>query len=135
VAAALAAWLGPFRDADSISGIATGMTLVAGMAFLPPLRRARALFATERAGGSTTLDLNVRWRFPDFGPGIMKPEIKINMFNLTDKRALTFDSATTVLAEKGPLDPHTGAALYAAGAYYNLLEPRSYMLTVSASLY
>jgi iron complex outermembrane recepter protein len=90
---------------------------------------------TESAGGYTTLDFNVGWRFPDFGPGLMKPEIKINMFNLTDKRALTFDSATTVLAEKGPLDPHTGASLYAAGAYYNLLEPRSYMLTVSASLY
>jgi uncharacterized membrane protein YoaK (UPF0700 family) len=32
VAAGLAAWLGPFRNADSFSGIATGMTLVAGMA-------------------------------------------------------------------------------------------------------
>jgi uncharacterized membrane protein YoaK (UPF0700 family) len=32
VAAVLAVWLGPFRDGDSVSGIATGMTLVAGMA-------------------------------------------------------------------------------------------------------
>ena len=85
---------------------------------------------TESAGGYTTLDFNAGWRLPDFGPGITKPEIKINIFNLTDKHALTFDSSTTLLAQKGALDPHTGAALYAAGAYYNLLEPRSYMLTI-----
>jgi iron complex outermembrane receptor protein len=89
---------------------------------------------TESAGGFTTLDFNAGWRLPDFGPGITKPEIKINIFNLTDKHALTFDSSTTLLATKGALDPHTGAALYAAGAYYNLLEPRSYMLTISASI-
>jgi iron complex outermembrane receptor protein len=90
---------------------------------------------TESAGGFSTLDFNVGWRFPDLGSALMKPEIKINIFNLTDKHALTFDSATTLLATKGPLDPTTGKALYAGGAFYNLLEPRSYMLTISASLY
>jgi len=49
------------------------------------------------------------------------------------KYALTFDSATTPLATKGALDPHTGAALYAGGAYYNLIEPRTFMITLSAS--
>jgi iron complex outermembrane receptor protein len=90
---------------------------------------------TERAGGFTTLNFNTGWRLPDLGNFLTKPEIKINIFNLTDKRALTFDSVTTLLATKGALDPHSGAALYAGGAYYNLLEPRSYMLTISASLY
>ena len=90
---------------------------------------------TERAGGFSTLNFNAGWRLPDVGNFLTKPEIKINIFNLTDKRALTFDSVTTLLATKGALDPHSGAALYAGGAYYNLLEPRSYMLTISASLY
>ena len=90
---------------------------------------------TERAGGFTTLNFNAGWRLPDLGTFLTKPEIKINIFNLTDKRALTFDSVTTLLATKGALDPHSGAPLYAGGAYYNLLEPRSYMLTISASLY
>ncbi len=90
---------------------------------------------TESAGGYTTLGFNAGWRLPDFVPGLKNAELKINIFNLTDKHALTFDSVTTLLAQRGALDPHTGAALYAAGAYYNLLEPRSYMLTLSASLF
>jgi uncharacterized membrane protein YoaK (UPF0700 family) len=39
VAAVLATWLGPFRNADSVSGIATGMTLVAGMAVQNAIHR------------------------------------------------------------------------------------------------
>ena len=58
-----------------------------------------------------------------------------NIFNLTDKYALTFDSAMTLLATKGPLDPTPGKALFAAGAFHNLLEPRSYMITISAALF
>jgi hypothetical protein len=66
---------------------------------------------------------------------LTKPEIKFNVFNLTDKHALTVDSATTLLATKGPLDPTTGKALYAGGAYYNLLEPHTFMITLRASLF
>ncbi len=90
---------------------------------------------TEQSGGFTTLDFNAGWRLPDFASWFTKPQIKLNLFNLTDKRALTFDSATTLLATKGPLDPKTGTPLYASGAYYNLLEPRTYMVTISASLF
>ena len=90
---------------------------------------------TEAAGGYTAMDFSAGWRLGDFASWFTKPEIKVNLFNLTDKHALTFDSATTLLATKGPLDPHTGAALYAGGAYYNLLEPRTFMLTLSASLF
>jgi iron complex outermembrane receptor protein len=90
---------------------------------------------TEQAGGFTTLDFKAGWRFPDFASWFTKPEIKLNVFNLTDKHALTFDSATTLLASKGPIDPTTGKALYVGGAYYNLLEPRTFMLTVKASLF
>ena len=72
---------------------------------------------TEQSGGFTTLDFNAGWRLPDFASWFTKPQIKLNLFNLTDKRALTFDSATTLLATKGPLDPKTGTPLYASGAY------------------
>jgi len=90
---------------------------------------------TEKAGGYSTLDFNAGWRFSDVTSWLTKPEIKANVFNLTNKHALTFDSATTLLATKGPLDPTTGKALYAGGAYYNLLEPRSFMITLNASLF
>ena len=90
---------------------------------------------TEQAGGFTTLDLNAGWRFPDFASWFTKPQLKFNVFNLADKHALTFDSATTLLATKGPLDPTTGKALFASGAFYNLLEPRTFMVTLSASLF
>jgi iron complex outermembrane recepter protein len=90
---------------------------------------------TEKAGGYTTLDFNAGWRFGDVTSWLTKPEIKLNTFNLTNKHALTFDSATTLLATKGPLDPTTGKALYSGGAFYNLLEPRTFMVTLSASLF
>jgi iron complex outermembrane receptor protein len=90
---------------------------------------------TERAGGFTVMDFNAGWRFPDLASWFTKPEIKFNVFNLTDKHALTYDSTTTLLATKGPLDPTTGKALYAGGAFYNLLEPRTFMVTISASLF
>jgi iron complex outermembrane recepter protein len=90
---------------------------------------------TEAAGGFTTLDFNAGWRFPDFGSWLTKPEIKFNVFNLTDKHALTYDSTTTLLATKGPLDPLSGKALFANGAFYNLLEPRTFMITIKASLF
>ncbi|HWM65518.1 MAG TPA: TonB-dependent receptor [Steroidobacteraceae bacterium] len=90
---------------------------------------------TESAGGFTTLDFNAGWRFSDFASWLTKPEIKLNVFNLADKHALTYDSVTTLLASKGPLDPNSGKALYASGAFYNLLEPRTFMITIKASLF
>ena len=90
---------------------------------------------TEQAGGYTTVDLGAGWRFHDFAPWFTKPEIKLNVFNATDKHALTFDSSTTLLATKGPVDPNTGKALFVNGAYYNLLEPRTFMITLAASFF
>ena len=89
---------------------------------------------TEQAGGFSTLDFSAGWRFSDFASWFTKPEIKLNVYNLTDKHALTFDSSTTLLATKGPVDPNTGKALFVNGAFYNLLEPRTFMVTISASL-
>ena len=89
---------------------------------------------TQSVGGYTTLNFNTGWRFDDLG-FIKKPEIKLNLFNLTDKHALTFDSATTLMASNpSGIKDVNGNTLYAAGAYYNLLEPRSVMVTFSASI-
>jgi iron complex outermembrane receptor protein len=91
---------------------------------------------TEKVGGFTTVNWNSGWRFDDFAPWFKKPEIKLNVFNLLDKHALTFDSATTFLANKGPANlDGTGNPLYVNGAYYNLLEPRTFMVTLSASFF
>jgi iron complex outermembrane receptor protein len=90
---------------------------------------------TEQSGGFTTMDFNMGYRFSDFASWLTKPEIKINVFNLTDKHALTFDSSVTLLATKGSLDPTTGKSLFASGAFYNLLEPRTFMITLKASLF
>ncbi len=91
---------------------------------------------TEKAPGFTTLNFNTGWKFDDFAPWFTKPSIKLNVFNLTDKHALTFDSATTFLANKGPANlDGTTSALYVNGAYYSLLEPRTFMLTLSGSFH
>lgn len=90
---------------------------------------------TEQAGGFTTFNFNGGVRLGDWASWITKPEIKLNVFNLTNKHALTFDSATTLLATKGPVDPTTGKALFVNGAFYNLLEPRSFIVSLSASLF
>jgi iron complex outermembrane recepter protein len=90
---------------------------------------------TEKAGGYTTVDFSAGWRFSNVSSWLTNPQIKLNVVNLTNKHALTYDSSTTLLANKGPLDPHTGAALYAGGAFYNLLEPCTFLVTLSASLF
>jgi len=49
--------------------------------------------------------------------------------NLTSKHALTFDRSTTLLATKGALDPHTGAALFAGGCVISAIRARTFMVT------
>jgi iron complex outermembrane recepter protein len=90
---------------------------------------------TQKTGGFATLNFNAGYRFQDFSSWLTRPEIKLNVYNLTDRHALTWDSATTILATKGPVDPNTGDSLYVQGAYYSLLEPRTFMLTLSASFF
>ncbi|MBV8379382.1 MAG: TonB-dependent receptor [Paucibacter sp.] len=90
---------------------------------------------TEKAGGYSTVNFSSGWNFDDVTSWLSKPQLKLNITNLFSRRALTFANATTFLATKGgALDAVTNAnTLYAGGATYNLLQPRTAMLTLSAS--
>ena len=81
---------------------------------------------TERVGGYTTLGLNAGYDFPDWD-WLKKPYIKFNISNLTDRKAITWANSTTLesLAEDGL--PSTGTA------YYTVLQPRAFIVTVGAS--
>jgi len=75
VAAALAAWLGPFRDADSIAGIVTGMTLVAGMAVQNAIHRvffAKSPPTTLMTGSTTQIMMDIG----DLLRGELRPEVR-----------------------------------------------------------
>ena len=90
---------------------------------------------TEKAPGYTTLNLNTGWNFGDLDTWVHKVKLKLNVNNVTNKQALSFANATNFLSSSttGLKDATTGNALYAQAATYNLLAPRTYMLTVSAS--
>jgi iron complex outermembrane receptor protein len=89
---------------------------------------------TEKAPGYSTLNLNTGWNFGDFGSWLKSPKLKLNVTNLTDRKALTFASATNFQANKGVNDPTTGKdPSYISTATYNLLAPRAFMVSLSAS--
>jgi uncharacterized membrane protein YoaK (UPF0700 family) len=75
VAAALAAWLGPFRDADSFAGIATGMTLVAGMAVQNAIHRVffpKSPPTTLMTGSTTQIMMDIG----DLLRGELRPDVR-----------------------------------------------------------
>jgi len=93
---------------------------------------------TEKAPGFTTVNLNTGWNFGDVGSWAHKVKLKLNVTNLTDRKAVTFASATNFLstnpAGAGQLiDSTTGKALFASASTYNLQAPRAVMLSLSAS--
>jgi len=90
---------------------------------------------TERAPGYTTVNLNAGWNFGDLASWAHKVKLKVNVTNLTDRKAVTFASATNFLSSNAglPVDATTGKPLYASASTYNLLPSRSVMLTLSAS--
>jgi len=91
---------------------------------------------TEKASGYTTVNLDTGWNFDDFASWFKSPKLKINVTNLTDRKALTFASSTNFQANKGVADPTTGKDPgYISAATYNLLAPRSFMVSLSASFF
>ena len=91
---------------------------------------------TEKAPGFTTVDLNAGWNFDDFASWLRSPKLKFNVTNLTDRKALTFASATNFQANKGVPDPTTGKDPgFISAATYNLLAPRAFMVSLSASFF
>jgi len=90
---------------------------------------------TEKAPGFSTVNLNTGWNFGDLDSWVHKVKLKLNVTNLTDKKAVTFASATNFMSVNpaGLTDATTGKALYASPSTYNLLQPRAFMVTLSAS--
>lgn len=76
--------------------------------------------ADSQAGGFAVVNLNGGWNFPDFG-GLKKPYLKVNVFNLGDRKALNY-SATTSLATT------------ASAATWQLLQDRTVMVTFGGSI-
>jgi len=69
---------------------------------------------------------------------IREPFIKLNVFNLGDKRAFSNANGLTFLASNpgGVIkDPNTGNSLYASAPYYSLLQPRAFVLTVGGTFF
>ena len=91
---------------------------------------------TEKVGGYTTLNLNAGWNFHDWG-FMRKPYIKINGFNLLNRRAFTFagNMAAFMASNPSKIKDVNGATLYASSPYYSLLEGRSGMITFGASFF
>ncbi|MEP6898682.1 MAG: TonB-dependent receptor [Rhodanobacter sp.] len=92
---------------------------------------------TQKVGGYSTLNLNAGWNFPDFSPSFRKPFIKLNLFNLTDRQALTNANNITAYLATNPakIKDENGTTLYASEPYYSLLEGRTVMLTFGASFF
>ncbi|MCE4554087.1 TonB-dependent receptor [Roseateles cellulosilyticus] len=93
---------------------------------------------TEKAPGYATVNLNTGWNFGDVASWAHKVKLKLNVTNLTNKKAVTFASATNFLSNNPSgagqlIDSNTGKALYASASTYNLLAPRAVMLSLSAS--
>ncbi|WP_049623626.1 TonB-dependent receptor [Frateuria defendens] len=90
---------------------------------------------TEKAGGFTTFNLNAGWKFHDFNAWFHKPYIKLNAFNLFDRKALTATaSVSNYLADGNTVVGSNGATLGTYGTpQYNLLQPRAFMVTFGAS--
>lgn len=90
---------------------------------------------TERVGGYATLNLSAGWRFNDISSFITKPYIKLNMFNLTNRKALTNANNIGAFLASNPdkIKDVNGTTLYATAPYYSLLEDRSFQITIGAS--
>jgi iron complex outermembrane receptor protein len=90
---------------------------------------------TEKAGGFTTFNLNAGWKFQDFSSWLHKPYIKVNAYNLFNRKALTAAaSVNTYLADGSAVIGSNGALLSTDGTpQYNLLQPRAFMMTFGAS--
>lgn len=91
---------------------------------------------TEKVGGYTTLDLNAGYHFADFSSDFRKPYIKLNVFNLANRKALTWSSSNPFLSTSaGTQYDANGTKLYETPATYSILEGRTWMVTFGASFF
>jgi len=85
---------------------------------------------TERVGGYTTFGADAGYAFADWG-WLKKPSIKLNLYNLTDKQAVTWASTTQVLAASGACEYPD--VVSTGTPYYSVLEPRAFAVTFGGS--
>ncbi|RUL76789.1 TonB-dependent receptor [Dyella choica] len=92
---------------------------------------------TEKVGGYTTFNFNAGWNFPDLGNWLHKPYIKVNVYNLADRKALTYASNVSSFLAANPTGRKdvNGVTLFASAPYYTLLQERTYMVTFGASFF
>ncbi len=90
---------------------------------------------TERVGGYATLNLSAGWRFNDISSFITRPYIKLNMFNLLDRKGLTNANniGAFLASNPGKIKDANSTTLFASAPYYSLLEDRSFQITFGAS--
>jgi iron complex outermembrane recepter protein len=81
---------------------------------------------TEKVGGYTTVGFDAGYTFQNWG-WAKKPYVKVNVSNLTDRKAITWASSTTLMAVGDDDFTKTGTP------YYNVLQPRAVIFTVGAS--
>ncbi len=89
---------------------------------------------TEEVGGYTVASLNAGVHLPDFGV-LKKPSLKVNVFNLFDRKAFSY--AGTEWVSKAGYDANPELAKdndwYYSNPYYGVLSPRSVSVTLSGS--
>ena len=92
---------------------------------------------TQKVGGYATLNFNAGWNFSEFSSWLHKPYIKINLYNLTDRRALTNANnlGAFLAANPNKIKDVNGTTLYASQPYYSLLEGRTFFVTFGASIF
>ena len=92
---------------------------------------------TEKAGGYTTFNVNTGWNFGEVSGWLRKPFIKLNLFNVTDRRALVNANNVSAFLASNPdriKDVH-GTTLFASLPNYSLLQGRTLMVTFGASFF
>ncbi len=92
---------------------------------------------TQKVGGYTTINLSGGWRFDDVSTWFRKPYIKVNLFNIADRQALTNANNISAFLASNPskTTDQNGTVLYASAPYYSLLEGRTVMVTFGASFF
>lgn len=80
---------------------------------------------TERVGGFTQFNLAGGYRFGDWD-ALKTPYVKVNLSNLTDRKAFSYVSSAQFLAS-------AQGSLYTSSPTYGLLQPRAFMITFGAS--
>jgi iron complex outermembrane receptor protein len=82
---------------------------------------------TERVGGFTTFNLSAGYKF-DSWELLKNPYVKLNVSNITDRKAFSYVSSAQFLAV-------ASGSLYSSSPTYGLLQPRAFMVTVGASFF